>query len=414
MYGEVITVGRELLMGEIVDTNAGFLAQKLAEAGVNVRWVSQVGDDIDHLSEAFARALGRSDITVSSGGLGPTSDDLTREAVAAAVGESPKVDPETLSWLRGVFERRGTTMPDTNIKQATLIPSAETIPNPNGTAPGWWVQTRGKHVALLPGPPRELATMWADYAGPKVATLSGAGVVFTRTLKTAGMTEGGIDEILSDLFGSENPYLGIYARRDGIQLRIIARADSDEGARNLAAPLEAEIRQRLKGAIWGADDETAGSRICDLLASEGRTFAVLEGASGGAVASMMAAVKQNGKTFRGSMVAGPGGSPLLTPLLEALLGWPQARLMGGMGVEAAVSMAKAARQLFGSDVGLGITPMAIDDGVYPDGTVWVAVVSEDGEIRATSRFTQHREVAMQRAGLFALVELATALGAGLV
>ena len=236
MYGEVITVGRELLMGEIVDTNASFLAQKLAEAGVNVRWVSQVGDDIDHLSEAFARALGRSDITVSSGGLGPTSDDLTREAVAAAVGESPKVDPETLSWLRGVFERRGTIMPDTNIKQATLIPSAETIPNPNGTAPGWWVQSRGKHVALLPGPPRELVTMWADYAGPRVATLSGAGVVFTRTLKTAGMTEGGIDEILSDLFGSENPYLGIYARRDGIQLRIIARADSDEGARNLASP----------------------------------------------------------------------------------------------------------------------------------------------------------------------------------
>ena len=151
-----------------------------------------------------------------------------------------------------------------------------------------------------------------------------------------------------------------------------------------------------------------------MLASEGRTFAVLEGASGGAVASMMAAVKQNGKSFRGSMVAGPGGSPLLTPLLEALLGWPQARLMGGMGVEAAVSMAKAARQLFGSDVGLGITPMAIDDGVYPGGTVWVAVVSEEGEIQATSRFTQHREVAMQRAGLFALVELATALNAELV
>ena len=111
---------------------------------------------------------------------------------------------------------------------------------------------------------------------------------------------------------------------------------------------------------------------------------MLEGASGGAVASMMAAVKQNGKSFRGSMVAGPGGSPLLTPLLEALLGWPQARLMGGMGVDAAVSMAKAARQLFGSDVGLGITSMAIDDGVYPDGTVWVAAVSEEGEIQANS------------------------------
>ena len=411
MYGEIITVGRELLMGEIVDTNASYLSQRLAEAGVDVRWVSQVGDDIDHLSEAFTRALSRSDITVSSGGLGPTSDDLTREAVAAAVGESPTVDPDTLSWLRGVFERRGMVMPDTNIKQATLIPSAETIPNPNGTAPGWWVQSRGKHIAILPGPPRELASMWADFAGPRVTELSGAGVVFTRSLKTAGLTEGGIDEILSDLFGTENPYLGIYARRDGIQLRIIARADSDEAARDLAAPLEADIRRRLKGAIWGTDDETAGSRICDLLASEGRTFAALEGASGGAVAATMAAVRQNAKSFRGSMVAGPGGSPLLTPVLETLLGGPQARLAGGLGVDAAVSMAKAARQLFDSDVGLGITPMAIDDDTHPDGTLWVAAVSEYGEVRALSRFTQHREVAMQRAALFALVELATALAA---
>ncbi len=411
MYGEVITVGRELLMGEIVDTNASFLAQKLAEAGVDVRWVSQVGDDIDHLSEAFTRALSRSDITVTSGGLGPTSDDLTREAVAAAVGETPTVDPETLSWLRGVFERRGTVMPDTNIKQATIIPSAETIPNPNGTAPGWWVKSRGKHIAILPGPPRELATMWADFAGPRTAELSGAGVVFTRTLKTAGLTEGGIDQMISDLFGSENPYLGIYAKRDGIQLRIIARSHSNDAARDMAAPLEAEIRRRLKGVIWGTDDETAGSRICDLLATDGRTFAVLEGASGGAVAATMAAVRQNSKSFRGSMVAGPGGSPLLTPVLETLLGGPQARLTGGLGGDAAVSMAKAARQLFGSDVGVGITPMAIDDDTHPDGTLWVAAVSDEGQVQATSRFTQHREVAMQRAALFALVELATALSA---
>ena len=414
MYGEVITVGRELLMGEIVDTNASFLSQRLAEAGVDVRWVSQVGDDIDHLAEAFTRAIGRSDITVSSGGLGPTSDDLTRDAVAAAVGETPEVDPETLSWLRGVFEYRGIAMPDTNIKQATLIPSAATIPNPSGTAPGWWVRTRGKHIALLPGPPRELATMWTNHVGPQMAKLSGSGVVFTRTLKTAGLTEGGIDEILSDLFGSENPYLGIYARRDGIQLRIIARSDSDDGARNLAAPLEAEIRQRLQGAIWGTDDETAGSRICDMLASKSQTFAVLEGASGGTVATMMAAVKQNARVFRGSMVIGPDDSPLLNPALESLLGGHQVSLLKGAGEEAAVSMAKAARQLFGSDIGLGITPMADGDRLVPDGTVWVAAVSDRGEIRADSRFSQPREVAMQRASLFALVELATALNGDLV
>ena len=135
MNAEILAVGHELLMGEIVDTNSSYIAQQLSGTGITVRWMSHVGDNIDHLSDAFKRGLERSDVVISTGGLGPTSDDLTREAVSNAVGEEMKVDPDILAWLEGVFARRGMAMPPTNIKQATLIPSATSIPNPNGTAP---------------------------------------------------------------------------------------------------------------------------------------------------------------------------------------------------------------------------------------------------------------------------------------
>ncbi|MBM3957928.1 MAG: competence/damage-inducible protein A, partial [Gemmatimonadetes bacterium] len=157
---EIIAVGHELLMGEIVDTNTSYLAARLAEAGFAVDWTSQVGDDLYHLTEALERALSRSQITVTAGGLGPTRDHLTREAVARVLGEQMRVDPTLLEWLRDVFARRGISMPDTNLKQAALIPSAEPIPNALGTAPGWWVRTKARHVVLLPGPPREISRMW--------------------------------------------------------------------------------------------------------------------------------------------------------------------------------------------------------------------------------------------------------------
>ncbi|MBI4304946.1 MAG: competence/damage-inducible protein A, partial [Chloroflexi bacterium] len=251
MYGELISVGHELLMGEIVDTNSSYLAQRLVEVGITPRWTSQVGDDLGHLVETFERALSRSDVVISTGGLGPTSDDLTREAVAKVMREEMRVDPELLQWLEGVFKQRGIAMPGTNVKQATLIPSARSVPNPTGTAPGWWVEREGRHIVILPGPPRELQIMWEQHVGPRFAQIAGAGVVVTRTIKTFGITEGGIDELLTDLFGRQNPYLGIYARPDGIHLRLIARAAGRAHAEGLNAPLEAEIRKRLGAAVWG-------------------------------------------------------------------------------------------------------------------------------------------------------------------
>ena len=219
MNAEIISVGTELLMGEIVDTNSAYLADELAKIGVELRWVTKVGDHPGRLQEAIGRALGRSDITITTGGLGPTSDDLTRESIAAVMGEEMNVQDDLLAHLTSQFESRGINMPATNIKQATLIPSAEVIPNPMGTAPGWWVEKGGHIIVAMPGPPREISDMWDNQVAPRLRSLNPEIVIVTRTLKTFGITEGGLDEMLSSLFESANPNLGIYSKQDGIHLR---------------------------------------------------------------------------------------------------------------------------------------------------------------------------------------------------
>ena len=406
MNGEIITIGRELLMGEIVDTNTSYLAQELAKAGVTVRWASQVGDDLDHLVEVFRRALGRSDVIVAAGGLGPTSDDLTREAVARAVDEQTYVDQGLLDWLHGVFKERGMDqMPATNIKQAWLIPSAQSVPNPTGTAPGWWVQKDGRHIILTPGPPREIKLMWETQVADKLRGITGADVLFSRTLKTAGITEGGIDEMLSDLFGKENPYLGIYARTEGIHLRIIARAPSMEEAKELAEPVESEIRRILGNAIWGVDEETPGSRVLAILNGQERSIGVIEGASTGTVASMLGDHGAPVTAYRGSLSVNE--TEILSGASLEAINWP-GKTASHDG-ESALAMAAAARKLLNADVGLATGPRAGDSGDQAEGTMWVGMVSDRGTKVATSRFARGRANSSYRAGMFALIELAAAL-----
>ena len=266
MHAEILSIGTELLMGELVDTNSSYLASELAKLGIEVRWVTKVGDDPDRLHEAIERAFRRSDITLTSGGLGPTSDDLTRETIARVCGETMTVQDDLLEHLRGLFANRGFPMPETNVKQATLIPSAEAISNPMGTAPGWWVERDGSVIVAMPGPPREIQRMWANEIAPRLKERNTGVAIATRNLKTFGISEGGLDEILSPLFKSENPLLGIYSKQDGIHLRAIATAATDAEAAALIAPMEAEIRGIIgDDAIWGFDDETPESKTIALL-----------------------------------------------------------------------------------------------------------------------------------------------------
>ena len=303
MNAEIIAIGTEILFGEIVDTNSAYMAAELAKLGIEVHWVSKVGDHPDRLYETIDRAWRRADVTITSGGLGPTSDDLTRETVARVMGEEMEVQDDLLRHLEGIFAGRSGGMPSTNIKQATLIPSAEAIPNPMGTAPGWWVDKGGHVIVCTPGPPRELDRMWTYEIAPRLRQLNPDVAIVTRTLKTFGISEGGLDEMLTPLFQSENPALGIYSKQDGIHLRAIATAGTESEAARLIEPMESEIRSIVgDDAVWGVDDETPESQVAAFLSGRGETLAVMENFTGGLLASTLAEMPESRGFLRGGIV----------------------------------------------------------------------------------------------------------------
>lgn len=413
MHAEIVSIGTEILMGEIVDTNSGYLAAELAKIGVEVRWVSKVGDDPDRLAQVLAQAWDRSDVTVTSGGLGPTSDDITRESIARVMGEEMKVRDDLLANLKAHFEGRGVTMPSTNLKQATLIESAESIPNPVGTAPGWWVHRDGRVIAAMPGPPWELDRMWSHEVAPKIRALNPDVVIVTRTLKTFGISEGGLDEILSPLFESSNPTLGIYSKEDGIHLRAIATAPSDDQAKLLIEPMEREIRRLVGHAIWGLDDETAVTRAIAALKRSGSTLGVFEGFTGGLLASSLSEVPGSDEVLKGSLVTTDG--ELLRGFGASSAASAPMSAQGSPSPDAAIAMAEAARKTFGADVGIGITGLVAEPtpASGPVGTGHMAFVVGREVITTSGSYPTRRLRIRSRAVTQALLELIRALEAGL-
>ena len=223
----LLAVGSELTVGETRDTNSGDLARSLAERGVEVDWVSALPDRLATVVDALRDALAAADLVVTTGGLGPTPDDLTREAIAAVFGERPAVDPELERWLRHLFERRGIAFPEANLKQAWLIPSATAIPNDRGTAPGWWVdRPDGRVIVALPGPPSEMRPMWEGWVLPRLRDRGLGQERVTRTYRLAGIGESAVAALLGErLLRAENPVVATYARADAVDVRISARAE---------------------------------------------------------------------------------------------------------------------------------------------------------------------------------------------
>ena len=368
MHAEIVSIGTEILMGEIVDTNSARLAVGLARLGIEVRWMSKVGDDPERLFDVIARAWRRSEVTLTTGGLGPTSDDLTRETIARVVGEEMTVQEGLLEHLKSLFAGRGTPMPATNIKQATLIPSAETVPNPIGTAPGWWVRKDGHIIVAMPGPPRELERMWSDEIAPRLREKNPGVVIVTRTLKTFGISEGGLNEMVAPLFESSNPRLGIYSKEDGIHLRAIATAATEEEAHALVAPMESEIRKAVGHAIWGEDEETPETQLASLLLRRGQTLALMESFTGGLLASNLAEVDGKEDFLRGSVVA------YGDDVLETLGVDPQLmERFGSISAQTAEAMAQASRRRFNADVGMGVTGVVTEPSHSSDpvGTCYI-------------------------------------------
>jgi nicotinamide-nucleotide amidase len=275
-----------------------------------------VGDNLARAKEAFERALARSELVVATGGLGPTEDDLTREAIAAALGEIPRVDAALEAELRAWFEGRGLVMPERNRKQAWLIPSARALPNPNGTAPGWTVEKHGKRIVAMPGVPREMTPMWEDLVEP---TLAPGGALRWRTLKMLGIGESAVEEQLDELVHSTSPTVATYAKSDGVHVRIAAKAETAAEANSRVARMEAEIRARLGDYVWGTDDDSLGDVIGTRLLAQGWRLALAESLSAGEVARALADATDARRWFAGALVR-PGADADSLELDVARLG----------------------------------------------------------------------------------------------
>ena len=289
LTAELLAVGTELTVGETTDTNSGTLARSLVAHGVTVGRISGLPDDLAVVVDALRVALARADLVVTTGGLGPTPDDLTREAVAAVCGETVRVDPATLDWLRGMWARRRQPFPASNVKQAWMIPSAAALPNLNGTAPGWWVdRPDGRVIVTLPGPPREMRPMWTDAVLPRLAA-RGVGVDSeVRTLRLTGIGESHVvDRLGEPLLRATNPIVATYARHEAVDVRVSARAAGGRSAGELADAAEAEVLAVLAEHVWARGDTTWAGALGDALAERGWTLASVEHGTHGALVGLL-------------------------------------------------------------------------------------------------------------------------------
>jgi nicotinamide-nucleotide amidase len=286
---ELLSIGSELTVGDTRDTNAGELAGGLTALGVRVNRLTALPDDLEAVTEAFRSGLERADLVVSTGGLGPTPDDLTREAIAAACGETVVVDPDLEAWLRELWSRRGMAFPELNVKQAWLIPSATSLPNPNGTAPGWYVlRPDGRIVVALPGPPREMRPMWADHALPRLRELGLGAELVTRTYRLAGIGESQVAERLGEvLLRATNPTVATYARAEAVDVRIAAVAEPPRTAEQLVDEAAAIVLDLLGDHIWSTGTTTWSDAIGARLGELGWTLATVEIGTAGAFGSLI-------------------------------------------------------------------------------------------------------------------------------
>lgn len=326
LRAELIAIGSELTVGDTRDTNSGELASDLSRRGVAIARVSAVPDDLPVVVETLTTALERADLVVTTGGLGPTPDDLTREAIAAVVGEEPAIDPPTEAWLRDRFTSRNLPFPESNLKQAWLIPSADALPNPNGSAPGWLVRAwEGRMIVALPGPPREMRPMWHDQAVPRLEAIGLGTAVVARTWRLHGIGESAAAELLGEeLLRAADPSVATYARVEAVDVRV---ASTGDGATERVAEVAAMVEARLGQFVWATGATTWAEAIGAELAGTGWSAAVAEVGTGGSLTTLLGDVP--GVT-RCTVVA--DGTPGTDIDLETLAGLARADGAADVGV----------------------------------------------------------------------------------
>ena len=389
MRAYVMSIGSELIGGHLTDTNATFLAQELAAKGIELLHVVQVGDDLDRLTRTLAAALDEADLVICTGGIGPTDDDLTREAICALAGETPVVDEKIVAGIRAFFAQRGLEMPERNAKQAWVIPCAEVLPNPVGTAPGWLARIGDSMVVAMPGVPREMFRMWREQALPRISARLTGRVYRSANLRTLGIGESAVSQLLDELTRRPQPYVGTYAKDDGVHVRVTAAADDDAAAEESLAETVAEVRRRLGNHVYAEDDRSLAHVLLDSLRQRGFTIGIAEAGSGGRFGSMLLSEPSATDVVHGATaIASSAASP------------------------SAGDLARSAREQFGSSfaVGIGVRVTPTAQGLF-EGTIDVAVSGLDESEESFPIRAAFQEI-QRRAALNAADVLRRALDTG--
>lgn len=349
MKAEIIPVGTEILLGNIIDTNSSFLANQLPLLGIDLYFISTAGDNQKRLVDTLKRAWKRADLIITTGGLGPTQDDITREAIGELMNEELKVDEKLWQELQDLLRRYLGEIPQSNIRQATIIPSAQIIPNRMGTAPGWWVE-KDKHIIIaLPGPTDEMKMMWQEGILPKLEQRVTGEVILSRVIKTFRLAEAKVDELVAHISKLSNPTLATYINPDGVYLRITAKAKGKIEAQRLISQSEEQIRNVLSPYIWGVDDDTLGSVIGELLRTKNWSLATMESCTEGLLCSTIASGRESCTYFKGGLLACCDEAKMACGVDASVM-----ERYGKESTQVAKAMAETARRNLKTDIGIGV------------------------------------------------------------
>jgi nicotinamide-nucleotide amidase len=410
MVAEILSIGTELLLGQITDTNAAYLGRTLAGLGIDLYYKTTVGDNEGRVLESLSRARDRADLLITSGGLGPTEDDLTKECIAQLFGEELIVHEPSLERLREFFAKRGARMTRNNEKQALIYAGGRVIENPNGTAPGALLEKDGKIVISLPGPPNEMIPMVESFVVPFLSErLSGSRqYLVTRVVRFIGIGESSLETLVKDLIKGTNPTVAPLAHTGEVHLRIGAKAESREEAEALIAPVQAELERRVGQFIYGYDDTTLEASVIRQLVAQGKTVAVAESCTGGGLGARLTAASGSSAAFQGGIISYSNDAKV------RLLGVDEAVLHahGAVSPQVAEAMARGARERLGADLCVSITGVAGPDGGTPEkpvGLVYIGLADAGGVSARENHFIGQRETIRRRSTQVALQMIREAL-----
>lgn len=397
MNAEILSIGSELTSGQNVDTNAAWLSRRLNEAGIPVAFHTTVGDDLSANIQVFRQALSRCEVVVATGGLGPTADDLTREALAEVAGVPLTLDPVSLHVIQSMFQSRKRPMPERNRVQAMFPEGSTVVPNPRGTAPGIWMDFADKVFVALPGVPREMFGMFDEWVLPRLTErFSGGQVIVHRVLRCFGAGESHIEEMLGDLTRrGRDPEVGITASGATISLRITARAETVEAARALIEPDALSIRQKLGDLVFGEGEDELHTAVARLLLEKKKTISTAESCTGGMIGSLLTEFAGISASYLGGVISYSNEAK------EKFLGVPAEMIErhGAVSAEVAEAMARGCRERFGSDLAISVTGIAGPDGgsaEKPVGLVYACLAT--GEGHRITRFQWGNDRAFVRTG----------------